>query len=220
MACMALMAPNTRNRVNSEGRNASSSTRIIACGVFRSAVETLRLSERYPDLQFTFLPSNLHLWPHALKRYLAREVREAQEHHERVICMYGQCFPNIDEFCRERGVIRIPGMYCYEMLLGSERFHRIMDETAGTYFLERELITHFEEYCAEPLELHDEEIREYCFRHYTRVVYVRQPSDPNLLSRVKRLAQFMHLSFEIRDADYRYLDETITTTLEEDCKGR
>jgi hypothetical protein len=219
---MVLMAKNRTKRVNSEEREPSSPTRIIACGAFRSALETLRISERYPNLEVTFLPSNLHVWPHMLKRSLSREVKKAQKNHERVICLYGECFPDIDEFCEHRGAIRIPGVYCYEMLLGREQFHRIMDETAGTYFLERELIVNFKEYCTEPLELYDREIRESYFRHYSRVVYVRQPSDPDLLSEAKRLAQFLDLSLEVRDADYLYLEDKITSLLEgnSSCKGR
>jgi len=161
----------------------------------------------------TFLPSNLHLWPQTLKRYLSREVRKAHKNHERVICLYGQCFPDIDEFCEERGVARIPGFDCSEMLLGSERFHRIMDEAGGTYFLEKELIVNFKEYCAEPLELYDKEIRESYFKHYTRLVYVRQPSDSNLVSTVKKLAQFLQLSLDIEDADYLYLDAQIAALM-------
>ncbi|MBW2076969.1 MAG: DUF1638 domain-containing protein [Deltaproteobacteria bacterium] len=87
-----------------------------------------------------------------------------------VVCLYGECFPGIDEFCERRGIIRAPVLYCYEMLLGSEQFHGIMDETAGTYFLERELIVKFDEYCVEPLELYDGEMRKvqdqgYFLRH-------------------------------------------------------
>jgi hypothetical protein len=188
--------------------------RIIACGAFRAALETLRLEERYPDLHVTFLPSNLHVWPDKLKRRLSREVRKAQRKNDRIICLYGECFPGIDEFCERRGIIRASGLYCYEMLLGSEHFHRIMDETAGTYFLERELIVNFQEYCLEPLELYDEEMRRSYFKHYQRLLYVRQPSDRCLVSRARKLAQFLNLTLEIRDADYLYLEDKLTSLIE------
>jgi len=211
---MVHMAQSERKRAKRGRSEVSPPTRIIACGAFRSALETLRVLERYPNLNATFLPSNLHLWPQTLKRYFSREVRKAQKDHERVICLYGECFPSIDEFCEEKGIVRIPGLDCSEMLLGSARFHTIMDETAGTYFLEKELIVNFKEYCAEPLELYDEEIRNAYFKHYTRLIYVRQPSDSNLVPTVKKVAQFLHLSFEIRDADYLYLDEKIAALME------
>lgn len=89
-----------------------------------------------------------------------------------------------------------------------------MNETAGTYFLERDLILNFEEYCIEPLELHDEEMRKYCFEHYQRVLYVRQPRDPDLVSRAGKLAEFLQLSLEIRDADYSHLGRELVRLIE------
>jgi hypothetical protein len=199
--------------VNSSGNEAHPTTRIIACGAFRAALETLKLEERFPDVHVTFLPSNLHVWPDKLKRRLSREVRKAQRSNERVVCLYGECFPGIDEFCERRGIIRAPVLYCYEILLGSEQFYEILDETAGTFFLERELIVNFDEYCVEPLELYDAEMRRSYFKHYKRLLYVRQPSDPDLVPRAMELAQFLNLSLEIRDADYLYFEEKLISLI-------
>jgi hypothetical protein len=200
--------------VNSGGNEAHPTTRIIACGAFRAALETLKLEQRHPDVHVTFLPSNLHVWPDKLKRRLSREVSKAQRNKERVLCLYGECFPGIDEFCERRGIIRAPVLYCYEMLLGSEQFYEILDETAGTFFLERELIVNFDECCVEPLELYDAEMRRSYFRHYKRLLYVRQPSDPDLVPRAMELAQFLSLSLEIRDADYLYLKDRLIELIE------
>jgi len=211
---MVLLEKNGNKRVNRGGKDATHATRLIACGAFRPALETLKLEERYCNLRLTFLPSSLHVWPDKLKRHLSREVRKAQRNNERVICLYGECFPGIDEFCERRGIVRTPVLYCYEMLLGSEQFHRIMDETAGTFFLERELIVNFDECCLEPLELYDEEMRKSYFKHYKRVLYVRQPSDLDVVPRARELAQFLNLSLEIRDADYLYFEEKLTSLIE------
>jgi len=211
---MVLLAKTGNKRVNRGGKGATHAMRIIACGTFRAALETLKLEERYPDVHVTFLSSNLHVWPDKLKRRLSREVRKAQRNNERVLCLYGECFPGIDEFCERRGIIRAPVLHCYEMLLGSEQFHGIMDETAGTYFLERELIVNFEEYCVEPLELYDAEMRGSYFKHYKRVLYVRQPSDLDLVPRARELAQFLNLSLEIRDADYLYFEDKLVELIE------
>ena len=188
-------------------------TRIIACVVFQPAVEHLRLEDRYPNLRLTYLPSNLHLRPQELKNRLLKEVAAAQKRNERVICLYGDCFPDIDDFCQRHGAIKIPGPHCYEMLLSSERFRRLIDEIAGTYFLERDLILNFKEYCMEPLELNDKEMRKCCFEQYQRLLYVRQPSDPDLVPKVSELAEFLGLSLEIRDADYSHLEKKLTELL-------
>jgi hypothetical protein len=76
-------------------------THIIACAVFMLAVEHLQLKKRYPDIRFTYLPARLHLKPAELKKSLQREVNKAKAKYERIICLYGDCFPEIEDFCRQ-----------------------------------------------------------------------------------------------------------------------
>jgi len=185
-------------------------TRIVACAVFKPAIEYLQLELRYPNLRLIYLPSRLHLRPQELKNHLLIGIKAAQKRNERVICLYGDCFPDIDDFCQKHGVIKVPGHYCYEMLLGSERFRQLIEEMTGTYFAEKDLILNFEEYCVRPLELHDEEMRRYCFQQYRRLLYVRQPLDPNLTARAGEVADFIGLSLDISDADYSHLEKELT----------
>lgn len=192
----------------------ASVTRIIACAVFKPAMEHLQLKNRYNHLRFTYVPSNLHLTPQKLKDQLQQELNSAQSRDERVAFLYGDCFPGIEDFCRQRGVIKVPGHYCYEMILGPVRFRQLIEEMAGTYFLEKDLILNFEEYCIKPLELHDEEMRKCCFEHYQRLLYVRQPSDPDLTPRASELAEFLSLFLEISDADYSSLEKILIEIIE------
>jgi hypothetical protein len=188
-----------------------STTRIIACGVFRPAIEHLEIENRHPYVSVSFLPPRLHLDPGRLEKELAAEVAAACERGERVLCLYGECFPEIDEFCSRRGVSRIRGLHCYEMLLGDEAYRRIVEEAAGTFFLEQDLVRNFDEYCVEPLELHDEEMRDAQFGHYRRLLYVRQPSDPELTAMLSRISDLLHLPCETRYVDYAHIE----TRLEE-----
>ena len=181
-------------------------TCLLACGVFRPALRHLGLSRRYPNLRISYLPSNLHSGPQRLESRLRQKIRATEKRNERVVLLYGDCFPNIQYFCEQHGVVKVPGFHCYEMLLGRERFQQLIEEAAGTYFVERDLITNFKQYCLDPLELHDEEMRRLCFGNYRRLLYVRQPADPDLASEAGTLAEFLQLSLEVRDADYSYLE--------------
>lgn len=187
--------------------------RIIACQVFRPALEHLGLDRKSSYIRLTYLPPNLHLKLPELGKDMRREITVAKRRHERAICLYGDCFPGISEYCRRHGASRVSGPYCWEMFLGSDRFNRIIEEDAGTYFLEKELICNFTEYCIEPLELYDEEMREQCFKHYHRLLYVRQPSDPDLVAKANEIAGFLGLSLEIQDADYSHLEKRINRLL-------
>ncbi|MFC1951565.1 DUF1638 domain-containing protein [Chloroflexota bacterium] len=187
--------------------------RIIACAVFKSTIEYLHMEERFSNLRLTYLPSNLHLLPYKLKNRMLAEIKAAQKRHERVICLYGDCFSGIDDFCQEYGVTKVPGHYCYEMLLGNERFNQLLNGLTGTYFAEKDLIINFEEYCVRPLELRDEEMRKYCFNQYRRLLYVRQPSDPDLIARAGEIANFLGLSLDISDVDYSCLQKSLVELL-------
>jgi hypothetical protein len=99
------------------------------------------------------------------------------------------------------------------MLLGSERFNQLLNEMAGTYFAEKDLIINFEEYCAIPLELHDEEMKGYCFNQYRKLLYVRQPSDPDLVAEAGQIADFLGLSLDVSDVDYSYLQKSLVELL-------
>jgi len=188
---------------------AAKTTRILACGVFRPAVEHLQLANRYPNLRFTYLPPVLHIMPQKLEQHLLRRITAAQRKGERIICLYGECIPDINNVCQCRGVLKVPGHSCYEMLLGTERFEQFMDETAGTYFLEKDLILNFREYCIEPLELDDEEMRECYFKHYQKLLYVRQFADPDIVSQAGEIADLLELSLSVSDADYSHLERAL-----------
>lgn len=100
------------------------------------------------------------------------------------------------------------------MLLGGKRYEDIIKEMVGTYFLERDLILHFEKYCLEPLALREDEIRRALFKNYRRVIYIKQPSDPDLVPQAEELARFLGLPLEIREADYSYLKQTLVNLIE------
>ncbi len=184
-------------------------TRIIACAVFKPALEHLQLTRRYPQLSVTYLPSRLHNLPLQLERRLLKEVLSWRKRGERIVCLYGECFPEMNDFCKRLGLARVTGIHCDEILLGRERFQEIIREVTGTYFLERDLIVNFGKYCRRPLELDDVEIREALFRHYQRLLYLRQPSDPDLMPKARRISDFLGLRLETANVDYSFLESQI-----------
>jgi len=182
------------------------SIRIIACGVFRDALRQIEPQRFHPNVAITYITPYLHNYPQKLKEEILYQIHLAQKAGDEILCLYGRCYPDLDDHLYEMGIPRIPGGHCYEIFLGSRRFHAIIDEEAGTYFIEKDLILNFPEYCIQPLELDDPLLRESYFQHYKRIAYVRQPLDPDLMtSRVQEIAQLLDLEPVIIDADYSEL---------------
>jgi len=191
----------------------SNTKRLIACGVFKPAFEYLDLTCRYPGLLITYLPANLHLKPEMLKIALQRAVEEALGRGERPLIVYGDCFIGIDAFCRQHGIAKISGRNCYEMLLGNLLFESILTEITGTFFVEQELLLNFDTYCSEPLELTDDDLKKIYFEHYRRLLYVRQPNDPELTEQANIIADFLNLTLDIQDADYSHFSKLLRTLI-------
>jgi len=175
---------------------------IAACGVFRSALENMGICDRFPEMEIDYLLPYLHHYPIELRKRLREVIRRAHGLRHKVICLYGKCFPDIDAFLQKKGATRPSGGHCYEMLLGHHTYETIMDEEPGTYFLEKELLMNFSEYCVEPLELDDPQMRKWFFERYKTVLYIHQPGDPDLWDQAHKIAQFLNLYLEVEEADY------------------
>jgi len=183
--------------------------RLIACGVFKPVLEYLKLDFRYSGVLITYLPANLHLKPELLKLALHQAIGKFRRHSERTLIVYGDCFTGINEFCRQHGVVKLPGKNCFEMLLGERLFESILTESTGTFFIEQELLLNFDAYCSEPLELFDDSLKKIYFEHYRHLLYVRQPNDPDLTAKAKKIANFLNLTLDIRNADYSHFSDLL-----------
>lgn len=182
------------------------SIRIIACGVFRDALRQIEPQRFGQNVAITYITPYLHNHPQKLQEEILHQIHWAQKAGDEILCLYGRCYPELDDHLDEMGIPRVPGEHCYEILLGSQRFHAIIDEEAGTYFLEKDLILNFSEYCMQPLELDDPLIRKSYFKYYKRLAYIRQPLDPDtIMPNVREISHFLKLKPMMIDADYSEL---------------
>ncbi|UCD89544.1 MAG: DUF1638 domain-containing protein [Desulfobacterales bacterium] len=187
---------------------------IIACGVFRDALEQIALERFYPNVAITYITPVLHNHPQKLKEQILNQVHLAKKTGGSTLCLYGRCHPELDDYLSEMNIPRIPGEHCYEILLGSRRFNEIIEQDAGTYFVEKDLILNFFEYCIQPLELDDPLLRKRYFQHYTQLTYIRQPLDPdNVRPNVHDISRLLDLKTRVVDADYTELKTNLLKLL-------
>jgi len=194
-----------RETLNLERENLMS-IRIIACGVFRDALRQIEPQRFHQKVAITYITPHLHNYPSKLKEEILYQIHLAQKAGDKILCLYGRCYPDLDDNLYKMGIPKVPGEHCYEILLGSRRFNAIIDEEAGTYFIEKDLILNFSEYCIQPLELDDPLMQESYFRHYTRLAYIRQPLDPDtVMPIVHDISRFLKLKPIVLDTDYSEL---------------
>lgn len=175
---------------------------IIACDVYRSALRFTGVDAPDGNVAIVYLPAHLHLRPDQLRRELVHCLESETGRRTCAGCLYGLCFPDIDTVLGARRIERIACGHCYEILLGRAAYAALIAEQPGTFFLEKTLLEDFDNLCRAPLELDDPEMRQLYFEHYRQVVYIRQPSDRNLIGKARAIAEMLGLTFVVADADY------------------
>lgn len=186
---------------NHEDTSAGKQKSIMACEVFRSALRYLGVDRRDAPNEIIYLPSHLHLYPDRIKQRMLQCLSDPPPK-PCVGCLYGRCFPDIDNVLGAWNIERIPCGHCYEILLGRAAYETLMAEQPGSFFIEKAVIENFDKLCRIPLELDDPMMREWYFEHYRQIVYIRQPRDHDLINEVHDIAELLGLDYTVRDADY------------------
>ena len=193
--------------------------RIIACGVFRDALRHIEPKRFHQNITITFINPYLHNYPQKLKEEILYQIHLAKKAGDKILCLYGRCYPDMGRHLYEMGIPRVQCEHCYEIFLGIKRFQAIINEEAGSYFIEKNLILNFSEYCIQPLELDDPLMREIFFQHYKRLVYIRQPFDSDSITPdFHDISQFLNLKPMVVDADYSELKAKLIKLLSSICQ--
>ncbi len=136
--------------------------RVVVCGILENEIKKVAL-ELEVRVDVMFMPARLCAYPLKLKEELERQLGTNEDSN---LLVYGKCFPGIDEMCKKYNAERIEGESCYEIVAG-ERFHQLLGEEQGTYFLLPRLCEAFEE-----LTGFSREMNQILFRNYKRCVFL------------------------------------------------
>jgi hypothetical protein len=162
-----------------------------------------------PGLQIACLAPDLHNRPERIPDAVRRRIREARaDGFERIFIAYADCGTGglIDPVIAAEGVERLPGAHCYEVFAGSDAFAAMADAEPGTFWLTDFLARNFERLVIRGLGIdRHPELQATYFAHYTRVVYLSQTDDPDLLAMAQHAADRLGLAFEHRPTGTRNL---------------
>jgi Protein of unknown function (DUF1638) len=173
---------------------------VIGCGAL--ARELLAVADRVPGLKIACLAPDLHNRPERIPDGVRRRIRDARaDGFDRIFIAYADCGTGglIDPVIAEEGVERLPGAHCYEVFAGSDAFAAMADAEPGTFWLTDFLARNFERLVIRGLGIdRHPDLQQTYFAHYTRVVYLSQTDDPDLLAMAERAADRLGLAFEHR----------------------
>ncbi len=164
---------------------------LIACGAL--ADHATRLREKY-GWDLTVHPVNplLHNTPTRIAAEVERVHAEVSGRHTKVVVGYADCgtYGALDETCERLGIERLAGLHCYDLYAGPATIEDVMAEEPGTYVLTDFLVKSFARTVIHELGLDAHpELRDDYFRHYTRLLWLVQATDPVELADLRTRAQ-------------------------------
>jgi hypothetical protein len=175
-------------------------TLVIGCGAL--ARELVEVTSTLPGVDVACLSPDLHNRPDGIPGAVRARIHEARrEGYERIFVAYADCGTGgmLDPVLAAEGVERLPGAHCYEFFAGSPTFAAMAADEPGTFWLTDFLARNFERLVIRGLGIdRHPELETVYFKNYTRVVYLSQTDDPDLLILARRAAERLGLAFEHR----------------------
>ena len=193
---------------------------VIACGALGRELHAIRRTNGWDHLRIRCMDPALHLRPAEIAPRLRAELERAcgrggcgGGHYRRIFVGYADCgsYGGIDRVLDDYpGVERLPGLHCYEVFAGAERFERLADDEPGTFYLTDFLVRSFDRFVVAALGLdrHPELLDAY-FGNYRRLTYLSQTRDPELLAGARAAAVRLGLEFTHVHTGYGALETRV-----------
>lgn len=173
---------------------------VIACGAIARELVRIRDLNGWDHVEFQCLPAELHNRPDRIPAAVQDKIAAARAEREdrRIFVAYADCGTGglLDKALEGTGIERIPGAHCYEFFSGSENFHRLADEEAGSFYLTDFLVRHFERLVIRGLGLDRQpQLMPVYFGNYKRVVYLAQTRSEKLQEMARAHAHKLGLEY-------------------------
>ena len=164
------------------------------------------------------LPPLLHNQPQRIAGEVEELARRLRPSYAAVAVGYADCgtYGALDEVCERLALRRLPGLHCYDLYAGADRIRSFLEDQPGTYLLTDFLVRSFARTVLQELGLdRHPELRDDYFRHYTRVVWLRQDDDPELRELAEQAAATLGLPLTVVPTGHAGLERALRDLLAE-----
>ncbi len=171
------------------------STFLLACGSLRRELAEV-LSRHEWLVEVEYLPPDLHMSPDRLAAAVDTRLDQVRGTYQRVVLIYGNCAPRLDEVLERHGAERLPGEHCFE-IFGGDEFMPMLREEPGTYFLTDFLCHNFQRVVTGLGLDRFPSLKQTYFRNYTRAVYLDTGTYGGLETKAREIAGYLGLPLVI-----------------------
>lgn len=191
-------------------------TLILCCGAIAKEIIAISHENGWENMRVECLPASLHNHPDRLPERLRDKIRLNKAHYARILVLYSDCGTGggMKRMLDEEGVESIGGAHCYEIFTGSAKFREMIANEPGCFFLTDFLARHFEKLVFRGLGLDRfPRLRDTYFGNYTKMVYLAQVDNEDLVLRAEAAAQSVGLELEVRRTGYGDYETFLTDRL-------
>ena len=178
---------------------------VLACGALAREIQQLKLLNAWEHLKIKCLEADLHNRPERIPERVRADIQRYRPKYSQIFVAYADCGTGglLDRVLEEEGVERLPGAHCYATFAGQQSFADLAEAELGSFYLTDFLARHFERLVIKGMQLdkHPELLPMY-FNHYTRLVYLAQTSNPDLLAKAQAAAEYLQLEFKLVQTGY------------------
>lgn len=188
----------------------------IACGIFSPVLQRLEHLGRV-GFPVIYLDSMLHMKPKLLEDSLKSLIEEQRALGKKVILIYGQCHVNMFEMERERGVYRVEGSNCIEMILGTARYRELKEKKS--FVLMKEWAQRWEDVFSSGLGFTQITAQMFMPEHHTELLYIDCGLEPAPHETLDACAEYCGLPWRHEKVGFEPLLKAINKTfarIEED----
>jgi len=185
---------------------------VLACGALVRELGEITRRNQLDNVTVECLPAILHNRPDHIPDMVRARLDAAQGHYDRILVGYADCGTGgrLADVCREAGVEMLDGAHCYQFYAGHQTFEDLHGDDPTAFYLTDYLTRHFDRLVLDGLGITEHpELRHQYFGNYTKVIYLSQGQDADLLARAKVAAQQLDLTFEHHPTGYGDLEPAV-----------
>lgn len=184
----------------------------IACSIFRDEIEALRRENKIA-VPVIYLDSMLHMFPDRLHERLDKAVKKELDAGKKLILIYGECSPYMDQYNKNKNIIRLGGINCVNIFLEDSIYKALRKE--GAFFLIHEWALRWKEIFQNELGLNAENAKSFMGEMHTKLIYLDTGSGAVPDGILNEISSYCGLSYEIMKVTLDVFSARVNEAVEE-----
>ena len=184
----------------------------IACSIFRDEIESLRCENKI-TVPVIYLDSMLHMFPDRLHERLDKVIKNELESGKKIILIYGECSPYMDQYNKNKNIMRLGGINCVNIFLEDLIYKALRKE--GAFFLIHEWALRWQEIFQNELGLNAENAKSFMGEMHTKLIYLDTGSAAVPVDTLNEISAYCGLSYEIMKVTLEVFSNRFNEAVEE-----